>query len=128
MRARSRLRDPAVLFALISLFAGAVLVAITPPLRGPDEEEHFLRAYGLAQGDIVPHTRDAEGRKGLYLSVGLERELKFFAEKIRAHRTPGFTYWDVFAAHAQIARPPSAPEDGPGGRRYGGAEGYSPIP
>lgn len=125
-RARSRLFDPAVLFALISVVAGALLVAITPPLRGPDEAQHFLRAYGLTQGDLVPRTFDPQGRKGLYLPARLARELSFFEDKKFAHRTPGFTYWDVFAAHAQTAQAPD--DDTPVFVLYRGAEGYSPIP
>jgi Predicted membrane protein (DUF2142) len=127
-RARPRLRDPAVLFAAISLVAGALLVAITPPLRGPDEAQHFLRAHGIAQGDLVPGTLDAQGHKGLYLPARIERDLKFFEDKIFAHRTPGFTYWDVFAAHAQQPPLPLGEEDVPLFRLYGGAEGYSLIP
>jgi len=117
-----------VLFALISLLAGALLVAITPPLRGPDEAEHFLRGYGVSQGDFVPRTRDAEGRKGLYLPARIERELKFFSDRIFAHRTSGFTYWEVFAAHAQNAAALAADGDLAVFVLYGGAEGYSPIP
>ena len=127
-RARSRLRDPAVLFALISLFAGALLVAITPPLRGPDEAQHFLRAFGVAQGDLAPSMLDAQGRKGLYVPARIIRELKFFEDKRFAYRMPGFTYWSVFAAHAQESPAPSADEDLPVFVLYGGAEGYSPIP
>jgi uncharacterized membrane protein len=127
-RTRSRLREPAVLFALISLLAGALLIAITPPLRGPDEAEHFLRAYGVAQGDLVPATRGAQGHKGLYLPARIERDLKFFDDKKFAHRSPGFTYWDVFAAHAQQAPLPLGGEEVPVFTLYGGAEGYSPIP
>jgi hypothetical protein len=126
-RGRSRLRDPAVLFALISLLAGALLIAITPPLRGPDEAQHFLRAYGITQGDLVPGTLDAQGHKGLYLPARIDRELKFFEDKKFAHRVPGFTYWSVFAAHAQ-AEPLAADEDMPVFVLYGGAEGYSPVP
>lgn len=126
-RARSRLRDPAVLFAALSLVAGALLIAITPPLRGPDEAQHFLRAYGLTQGDLVPRTLDVQGHKGLYLPARLDRELKFFEDNKFAHRTPGFSYWSVFAAHAQ--EPALAgDEDMPVFVLYGGAEGYSPIP
>jgi len=124
----ARLRDPAVLFALISLVFGALLIAITPPLRGPDEAQHFLRAYGVSQGELVPGTTDAHGRKGLYLPAHIDREVKFFEDKKFAHRTPGFTFWDVFAAHAQQPPLPAADEDVPVFVLYGGAEGYSPVP
>jgi Predicted membrane protein (DUF2142) len=125
--ARHRLRDPAVLFAALSLLAGALLVAVTPPLRGPDEAEHFLRAYGLTQGDLVPATVDANGRKGLYLPTRIERDLRFFEDKRFAHRMPGFNYADVFAAHARERPPVSAADDVPVFRLYGGAEGYGPV-
>ena len=127
-RARARLRDPAVLFALVALLAGALLIAITPPLRGPDEAQHFLRAYGITQGDLVPRLRDAQGRKGLYLPAHIDRELKFFENKRFAYRTPGFSYWSVFAAHAKESPAPSATDDRPVFVLYGGAEGYSPVP
>jgi len=127
-RAASRLRDPAVLFASIALLAGALLIAITPPLRGPDEAQHFLRAYGIAQGDLVPRLRDGQGRKGLYLPSGIDREVKFFESKRFAYRIPGFTYSSVFAAHAQEPPVPFANEDLPVFVLYGGAEGYSPVP
>jgi predicted membrane protein DUF2142 len=127
-RTASRLRDPAVLFASIALLAGALLIAIAPPLRGPDEAQHFLRAYGITQGDLVPHLRDGQGRKGLYLPSRIDREVKFFESKRFAYRMPGFTYWSVFAAHAQEPPAPSADEDLPVFVLYGGAEGYSPVP
>jgi len=127
-RAGSRLRHPAVLFVLISILAGALLIAITPPLRGPDEAQHFLRAYGLTQGDVVPNTRDAQGHKGLYIPAGIERELNFFENKRFAYSTHGFSYWTVFAAHAQEAQPISPGDDMPVFVLYRGAEGYSPIP
>jgi len=127
-RVRGLVRDPAALFALISLLAGALLMAVTPPLRGPDEAEHFLRAYGITQGDLVPRTRDAQGHKGVYLPARIERDLKFFNDKKFAHRTPGFSYWSVFAAHAQQDPLLPADADAPVFVPYGGAEGYSPIP
>jgi hypothetical protein len=127
-RAWSRLRDPAVLFAVIAVLAGSLLIAVTPPLRGPDEAQHFLRAYGLTQGDLVPSTRDAQGHKGLYVPARIARELNFFENEKFAHRTPGFSYWTVFAAHAQEAQPVSPDEDMPVFVLYRGAEGYSPIP
>jgi uncharacterized membrane protein len=127
-RTKSRLRDPAVLFALISLVAGALLAVVTPPLRGPDEAPHFLRAYGISQGDLVPGTTDAQGYKGLYVPARIDRELKFFEDKIFAHHTPGFNYADVLAAHAQQAQPRMTDDDVPLFILYGGAEGYSPVP
>ena len=50
---------PAACFALLSLVFGAIVIAVTPPLRGPDENAHFLRAFGIARGEI-PARADAE--------------------------------------------------------------------
>jgi hypothetical protein len=57
--------NPVTAFAAVSLLFGTLIILATPPLRGPDETAHFLRAYGVALGDIVPSSRDAEGRKGV---------------------------------------------------------------
>jgi hypothetical protein len=58
---------PALIFFLLSIFFGVAISIMTPPLRGPDESAHFLRAYGIARGDIVPSIRDQESRKGIFL-------------------------------------------------------------
>src|SRR5947209_6447044 len=64
--ANIRATRPAILFFLLSLMMGSVIAAMTPPLRGPDEAAHFLRAYGIARGAIVP-SQGAEGRKGILM-------------------------------------------------------------
>jgi hypothetical protein len=35
-------------FVLSSLLFGCLMIGAAPPLRGPDERAHFLRAYGVA--------------------------------------------------------------------------------
>ena len=58
---------PIPVFIALSLLFGIALVAVSPPLRGPDETAHFLRAYGIAQGEFVPTSEDGRGRKGVML-------------------------------------------------------------
>src|SRR3546814_8574576 len=63
---RAILARPAALLVLLSAVFGTLTVVVTPPLRGPDEMAHFLRAWGIAHGEILPST-EVGGRKGLYL-------------------------------------------------------------
>jgi hypothetical protein len=70
--------NPVTAFITVSLVFGTLIILATPPLRGPDETAHFLRAYGVAQGDIVPSQRDAEGRKGILLPPRLYESFDFF--------------------------------------------------
>jgi hypothetical protein len=37
------------------LFHSVPALAINPPLRGYDETSHFLRAFSIIRGDVVPH-------------------------------------------------------------------------
>src|SRR3954464_3734025 len=62
---------PINIFATLSLLFGSLMTVATPPLRGPDERAHFVRAYAVALGDIVPSIRDPEGRKGIFLPAGV---------------------------------------------------------
>ncbi len=120
---------PAALFCVFSLLAGIATIAVTPPLRGPDENAHFLRAYGLRQGDIIPKERDEQGRKGLWLPDQLRAEFDFFDAARVSVGTLGFHYRQVFAAYQDpnfrksLPSPPETPVFTP----YGGAEGYSPM-
>ncbi len=38
---------------IIAAFFGILWLIITPPFQSPDEDEHFIRAYQIAQGDIL---------------------------------------------------------------------------
>ena len=117
---------PAPLFVALSLLFGTLVILATPPLRGPDETAHFLRAYGVAQGDLLPSLRDAQGRKGVLLPPRLYDGFAFF-EGIRLQEKPAdFGYGPAFRKYFSQpapARAPAAATFVP----YGGSEGYSPI-
>lgn len=121
-------RRPAPIFAALAALFGAVVAVITPPLRGPDEAAHFLRAYGISQGEIIPRTTDAEGRKGIFLPAGLNREFDLFETSRYKIKDPGFTYRDVFSQYLRRRAEPAADDEAPVFVLYAGSEGYSPVP
>jgi uncharacterized membrane protein len=107
-----------------SLLFGILLILVTPPLRGPDETAHFLRAYGIAHGDFIPSTRDSQGRKGVFLPARLYEGFNHF-ESVREKSKEG-GYGPVFRAYFGH-RPTADPDAPPVFVPYGGSEGYSPV-
>jgi hypothetical protein len=70
-------------------------------LRGPAEAAHFLRAYGIACGELLPSTVDHRGRRGLLLPAHLHRDFAAF-EKVRYHMNDaGFSYRTILAEHIE---------------------------
>src|SRR6202171_3606908 len=70
---------PAIVFALLSLFFGAAIIVVNPPLRGPDEISHFLRIYSYTRGQLLPIT-GMNGRKGIFVERVLYDRLYFFKD------------------------------------------------
>ncbi len=123
---RARLASPPILFVILSLLFGVGLLVVNPPLRGPDEAAHFVRAYGIAGGELVPDGRDAEGRKGTLLPARVHDDFEFF-ESVRYNvGKPGFSYRTVidYRRQAEVRG-----EDGraPVFTLYEGAESYPPF-
>jgi uncharacterized membrane protein len=112
---------------VVSLLFGTLIILVTPPLRGPDETAHFLRAYGVAQGDIVPSIRDGEGRKGVLVPQRLYEGFDFFESVRIREKEAGFRYGSVFRAY--FGRRPVTVDSGrpPTFVPYAGSEGYSPV-
>ena len=115
---------PTPAFIVLSLLFGTLIILATPPLRGPDETAHFLRAYGAAQGDIVPSLRDAQGRKGVLLPPTLYDGFEFFEAVRVREKQAGFGYGPVFRDYYNR---PATPAAAAAFVPYGGSEGYSPI-
>src|SRR5262245_16076804 len=101
-----------------------MMIVATPPLRGPDETAHFLRAYGIAQGDVVPSTRNAQGRKGILLPPRLHAGFDHFERSWGQSKTGG--YWPVFRSYFENL-PAAVPTGPPIFVPYAGSEGYSPV-
>lgn len=118
---------PDILFLVSSIVMGILTVAVNPPLRGPDETAHFLRALGIARGDLIPSTADARGRRGLFLPEEFHTQLSFFNEARETPPSGHRSYIDIFRSYfdaESTAARGSAPVFVP----YEGSEGYSPVP
>ena len=124
---RMLVRRPAVLFLVSSIVIGILTVAVNPPLRGPDETAHFLRALGLARGDLVPSTTDARGRRGLFLTEEFYEQFSSFNEARETPPSGHRSYTDIFRSYLD-AQPTAAREPAPVFVPYEGSEGYSPVP
>lgn len=128
------LRRPAIFFAVVSILFGCATIALTPPLRGPDEAAHFLRAYGIAQGEIVARTADERGRKGIFLPADLYRDFRFFDDARERFTQDGGGYAARMAEFRAMRAATDTANDGPVSDAgaafapYSGSEGYSPVP
>jgi Predicted membrane protein (DUF2142) len=109
------------------LLFGTLIILFTPPLRGPDETAHFLRAYGVARGDIVPSIHDAEGRKGVLLPPRLYEGFAFF-ERVRIReKETGFRYGPVLLSYLRQQSNTENLNRLPTFVPYAGSEGYSAV-
>ncbi|MFL6797554.1 MAG: DUF2142 domain-containing protein [Xanthobacteraceae bacterium] len=122
--------SPVAVFLLLSALFGALTVAATLPLRGPDEPAHFLRAYGILTGEIIPTTTDASGRKGVWLPAELYRQMYCYSVALTGRYRPAGTEWtfpqvleEYVRLRAGVATGSAAPVFVP----YDGSEGYSPA-
>jgi len=121
---------PAVLVWLFSLVFGTLMIAVTPPLRGPDETAHFVRAYGLSQGIVIPRQSDTQSRKGIEMPATLFDGFRYFETVRTNEKTAGFSYAQAFRNYAARPGLPEAATDGEERTvfvRYEGSEGYSPV-
>jgi uncharacterized membrane protein len=124
-RAGALLGRPAALFVILSTLFGALLIVLNPPLRGPDEAAHFVRAYAIAGGEVMPSARDAEGRKGTLLPARIHDDFEFF-ESVRYNvGKPGFSYHSVLDYRRNAA--PREEGRAPTFVLYQGSESYSPF-
>ena len=111
----------------MSTILGIALVGVAPPLRGPDETAHFLRAYGIAQGDLLSTVYDDKGRKGVLLPVSLYRQFNVFETWQSTNRGAGFSYRRVFEQYRAGEEAGTETSDQTMFVPYGGSEGYSPA-
>jgi uncharacterized membrane protein len=104
---------------------GTIVLAIVPPLRAPDENAHFLRAYGLWRGDILPRQSDEKGRRGISIPSDIHAEFSFFERARETAAQERVSYHRVYSELA--ASRPAASSAGDIFVPYGGSEGYSPV-
>jgi uncharacterized membrane protein len=115
-----------LIFLVLAILGGLLAIALNPPLRGPDESAHFIRALGIAQGQFIPRTTDARGRRGLYLAFDIYEGFALF-NAIRELQPARSIYTDAFGryfARSGTEHDTAVPAFVP----YEGSESYSPIP
>src|SRR6266704_2556846 len=121
---------PAIVFALLSLAFGSAIIAVNPPLRGPDEISHFLRIHSYSRGEILP-TIEIDGRKGIFVERKLYDRLYFFkdsGEWFARARNDGVRYGEIMAEYRRITGASSHEvAQGPVFVPFAGTEGYTPV-
>ena len=50
---RKIISSPLLVFSIVALFFGSLIIFLTPPFAGGDEEAHFVRAYGISRGQLT---------------------------------------------------------------------------
>jgi hypothetical protein len=127
---RELAHSPALVFLMLSALFGPLILVLTPPLCGPDESAHFMRAYGLFSGEIVPGQIDDKGRKGVPLSAKLYRDFDLFEGARYRVNDATFNYGDVMAEYIRRRADDAAPgpDAAPVFVLYAGSEGYGPLP
>ena len=118
---------PATVFAVASTILGTALATVAPPLRGPDETAHFLRAYGIGQGDFFASLADSKGRRGIYLPVSFYQQFNVFESWQSINRGENFSYGRVFEQYHDRREGSSEVSSQTLFLAYGGSEGYSPA-
>src|SRR6266571_4702421 len=126
---RALVVQPAAMFLLLATLLGIAVIAITPPLRGPDEAAHFLRAYAISGGEIIPSQADEHGRKGVRLPARMYLDFDFFDTAKVAIPKNETSFPETIAKYP--TRPAARPESAGGPPvfiLYSGSEGYAPFP
>jgi uncharacterized membrane protein len=114
-------------FLVLSAILGPPVALLNPPLRGPDELAHYLRAYGIAQGEVIART-ERNGQLGLLLPAALHREIATFEAYRERARDPEVSYRDVLREMREAGPGAGAAADAPPVfTPYQGSESYNPV-
>lgn len=64
-------KSPVKVFVLLAVSFGLVIILLSPPLTGADEEAHFIRAWGISEGTFSLHnTTEVEIPKSYRQTIG----------------------------------------------------------
>lgn len=67
------------MFLIISIIFGILIAIVTPPFQGPDEYNHFFRAYAVSEGKIIPKKINESSVKNYYSNfLGTNEEASDF--------------------------------------------------
>ncbi len=119
---------PALIFLFASLLIGLAGIAVNPPLRGPDESAHFLRAFAISRGELIPSVADATGRRGVFLPSQLHRQFAHFNQFREMRPDARLDFRDVFSGYFDQSSSAAADDSAPVFVPFEGSEAYSPLP
>ncbi|MGE0749977.1 MAG: DUF2142 domain-containing protein [Variibacter sp.] len=91
----------------LSFVFGVAILVINPPLRGPDEQAHFVRIYAYAHGEFIPSV-ESKGMKGTLLPPAFYDDNVLFNSVKFNIQKPGFNYRGVFAEYRKRQLQPAA--------------------
>ena len=83
----------AKLFLLLSLVFGTIMIFVTPPFNSPDEDSHFIYAYELSRGNLLPTEKD--NHPGYNMPKTIMEDIKHYKEMAN-DRTKKYEYDDYY--------------------------------
>lgn len=83
----------AKLFLIISLFFGILLVFMVPSFNSPDEDSHFLYAYEISEGNLIPKVK--KGVSGFYVPDEIFDYISK-SKEINGDREKKYTYDEMY--------------------------------
>ncbi|MBR3116694.1 MAG: DUF2142 domain-containing protein [Bacilli bacterium] len=83
----------AKLFLLLSMFFGTIMIFIIPPFNSPDEDSHFLYAYELSRGNLLPTSKG--NQSGYYIPETIMEDIGHYKE-FANDRTKKYKYDDYY--------------------------------
>ena len=112
-------------FIILAGVFGMLIIALTPPLTGGDEEAHFIRAYGISEGNfIIRSNEEVSMPKSYRQTLGCLQDKKPVAGDT-------YTYsYDRYAESKKVGLQCALTlKQGSGDREYISttASGYSPL-
>jgi uncharacterized membrane protein len=83
---------PARAFVWVAMLFGLALALLTAPLEAPDEPQHFLRAYQVSEGRLLP-VRDGQHGGGVLPVSLLDMTQRF--QFLRFHTERKTSWWKI---------------------------------
>ncbi len=82
-------------FVLVALVCGMLLTFFLPPFNAPDETAHFINAYAMSQGNLIPE--EYEGQLVRMVPAYYKKYTDQYPGTMKGAYNPGrYYYWDMY--------------------------------